>query len=419
MKIFFVSPNERNLWETAGDRAPLGIGFLSNYCKKVLHIDTTIFDLNHDNEETLFDAMKEHNPSYICFGITSPSYLECLRLVRKIKETGYTGKIIAGGNHITDNPYEELTRAHYDYMIVGDGELALRDIFEGKARGQIIFGEKVDVNQIPWPDYEGLHFERYWMTLEGKKCAMIIGSRGCIYSCAFCGEAKTKKLRTRNAADVVSEMKFLMDNYKIEAFYFGDEIFTYERQRVFDICRLIRETLKPITFRMQTRVNLIDDEILDALKSSGCNVITLGLESGNDQILKNIQKGATVDQARKAVKMIHDKGMKVKGFFIIGLPGETIETAWDTINFAKEINIDFADFYPYTPFPSTPIWNNPERYGLKIIKPKDSDWNQYFMVGKDGMPQEWKIIHPNLDQKQVGELIAIAKSQLKSLEMSK
>ena len=168
-----------------------------------------------------------------------------------------------------------------------------------------------------------------------------------------------------------------------------------------------------------TRVNLLDNEVLSELKSAGCEVINLGLESGNDQILKNIQEGATVEHARDAVKRIHEHGMKVKGFFIFGLPGETWETAMDTIKFAKEILVDFVDFYPYTPFPSTPIWNNPERYGLEIIKPVNSDWNQYFMLAKDGMPSEWKIKHPNLTQEQIKQLINLAKIEVQRSGMPK
>lgn len=415
--IFFVSPDERKLWSTAGDRAPLGIGYLSSYCKELLGVRTKIFDLNHDSEEELREKIITEKPDLICIAVTTPNYLECLRLNKIVREISDV-KIAAGGNHITDNPYEEETIKNYDYIIIGDGELALKKIIEGKAESQLIISEKVDVTSVPWPDYEGLKFERYWMTLEGKKCAMIITSRGCIYSCAFCGSAKIKKWRPRNPEDVIQEMRFLMDTYGIESFYFGDDLFSFDRKRVIEICRLIKERLeKPILFRIMTRVNLLDDEMLNELKSAGCDVINLGLESGNDQILKNIQKGATVEHARKAVKMVHEHGIKIKGFFIFGLPGETWETAMDTINFAKEIQVDFVDFYPYTPYSSTPIWNNPEKYGLEIIKPIDSDWNQYFMLGKDGMPKEWKVKHPHLTQEQINQLINIAKAEVKKAGM--
>src|SRR3989338_6258726 len=416
--IFFISPDEKRLWATAGDRAPLGIGYLSSYCKEILGTKTRIFDLNHDSEEDLKKNIISENPDLICMTVTAPNYLECLRLAKILRGIS-PAKIVAGGNHITDNPYEENTVKNYDYLIVGDGETALKQIIEGKADKQVIISEKVDVNSVPWPDYYGLKFERYSLTLEGKKCAMIITSRGCIYSCAFCSSAKIKKWRPRNPEDVIQEMRFLMDTYGIESFYFGDDLFSFDKKRTLEICKLIKERLNSVSFRIMTRVNLLDNEVLSELKSAGCEVINLGLESGNDQILKNIQKGATVEHARDAVKRIHEHGMKVKGFFIFGLPGETWETAMDTIKFAKEILVDFVDFYPYTPFPSTPIWNNPERYGLEIIKPVNSDWNQYFMLAKDGMPSEWKIKHPNLTQEQIKQLINLAKIEVQRAGMPK
>ncbi|HJZ18943.1 MAG TPA: radical SAM protein [Candidatus Nanoarchaeia archaeon] len=416
MKIFFISPDERKLWNTAGDRAPLGVGYLSSYCRKILNVDTQIFDLNHDSEDSFFDEIRKQNPDFICVSVTTPSYLECLRLVKEIKNLGFNGKIIAGGNHITDNPYEELTGKNYDYIVVGDGESALKKIIQNETDSKVVISEKADVDSVPWPDYEGLRFERYWMTLEGKKCAMIIGSRGCIYSCAFCGSAKIKKWRPRNPSDIVNEMKFLMDNYGIEAFYFGDDIFSFDRNRVFEICRLIKQNLKPVKLRIQTRVNLVDPEMLQKLKATGVDVISLGLESGDDQILRNIQKGATVDQARKAVKMIHDAGIKVKGFFIIGLPGDTRESVMRTIEFAKEINADYVDFYLYTPYASTPIWNNPEKYGMEIIKPVDSNWNEYYQVNpKDFSPKVWKVKHNNLSEDEARELMELAKKTIMRL----
>lgn len=414
--IFFVSPNERELLSNAGDRAPLGLGYLSSYCKEILNIKTRIFDLNHDEEKMLMIAIDIERPEYICFSVTTPLYQECLRLARTIKLI-YKSKLIAGGNHITDHPSEKLTKEIFDYIIVGDGELALKKIINDDAPNQIIVSDKVDVDDVPWPDYEGLKYERYNMTFEGKKCAMMVASRGCIYGCAFCGSAKIKKWRPRDPKKVIEEMEYLIKNYDIESFYFGDDIFSFDKTRTIKLACMIQKL--NVTFRITTRVDLIDEDILFTLHNSGCKVICLGLESGDDQILKNIQKGATVQKARDAVRMVHEAKMKVKGFFIIGLPGETEETANKTIEFAKELNVDYVDFYPYTPYPSTPIWDNPEKYNLEVIKPTNSDWNQYFQVNKDGMPKEWKVKHPNLTTEQVMSLIEKAHKEVNVAGMTK
>ena len=103
--------------------------------------------------------------------------------------------------------------------------------------------------------------------------------------------------------------------------------------------------------------------------------------------------------------MCHDAGLKVKGFFIIGLPGETRETALETIQFAKSLNLEYADCYPITPYPNTPLWDNPEQYGMKIIKPTDGNWNDYYQVGKSGVNHEIKVIHNNLSNDEIIELV--------------
>ncbi len=418
-KIYFVSPNEKELWASAGDRPPLGLGYLSSYSRKMLNAYTKIYDLNHDKKSDLFRDILEHNPDFVCLSITTPSYLNCIKLVKDIRKLQYKGKIIAGGNHITDNPDEKMTKEWFNYIIVGDGESALKKIIQGDVLSQIVISEKVDVAKVPWPDYRGLKLERYTMTLEGKKCAMIISSRGCVYACAFCGSAKIKKWRPREPGDVVNEMLYLQKNYDISSFYFGDDIFTFNRDRVIKICKLITTRLRPITFRITTRVDLLDKEMLIFLKIAGCKVVCLGLESGSDEILKNIQKGASVQKAREGVNLVHEIGLKVKGFFIIGLPGETKQTALQTIEFAKELKVDYVDFYPYTPYPSTPIWDKPEKFKLEVIKPTNSDWSNYFQVNKDGIPKEWKVKHPNLTQKDVYDLIELANLELNITGMTK
>ena len=97
----------------------------------------------------------------------------------------------------------------------------------------------------------------------------------------------------------------------------------------------------------------------------------------------------------------------------------TKQTAMKTIQFAKELKIDYVDFYPYTPYPSTPIWDNPQKFNLEVIKPINSDWNNYFQVDKQGMPREWKVKHPNLTQEDVYELIELGKREVNVTGMTK
>ncbi len=227
-----------------------------------------------------------------------------------------------------------------------------------------------------------------------------------------CGSAKIKKWRPRSPENVVNELELLVNKYNIHAFYFVDDIFTFNKQRVYEICRLIKERLPPVKWRATTRVDLVDYELLKAMKSAGCDVLSFGFESGNEQILRNIRKGASLERTRQTVNWCHDLGIKVKGFFIIGLPGETRETIQQTIEFAKSLKIEYCDFYPLTPFPATPLWENPQNFGIEIIKPQDSNWENYYQVGKGGANQIL-IKHNNLTAEEILEFCKKGREAIK------
>ncbi len=227
-----------------------------------------------------------------------------------------------------------------------------------------------------------------------------------------CGSAKIKKWRPRSPENVVRELELLVSKYDIRAFYFVDDIFSFNKQRVYEICSLVKQRLPPIKWRATTRVDLVDYELLKEMKSAGCDVLSFGLESGNEQILRNIRKGASLERTRQAVQWCHGLGIKVKGFFIIGLPGETRETAQQTIEFAKSLKIEYCDFYPLTPFPATPIWENPQNFGMEVIKPENSNWENYYQVGKGGANQIL-IKHNNLTEEEILEFCKRGREAIK------
>jgi len=399
MKVLFINPRDEFL-ENAGDRPPLGLGYLCSYVKSIGY-EANIADSNHDDLYPI-------GYDYYCIAVSTPNYLECLSIGRSLKEKEF-GKIIFGGNHITDFPDQKETKEVADYWIVGDGEDAMNRILAGEAKKGLVLSKPVlNLDELPMPDYKALKFERYTMTVDGKKGASMVTARGCMYNCAFCGSAKIKKVRQRSPENVIEEMKFLYKEYGIRGFYFGDDIFTWNRERCLKLCNLIKDTFEDVLWRATTRADLVDKELLLVMKETGCSVISLGCESGNNEILLKIHKGMTVEQNREAVGWAHEVGLKVKAFFIIGLPGETKETAMKTIEYAKSLNLDYADFYPYTPYPSTPIWDNPEKYEVKVRKPEVDEWISLNQVKSSNFILE----HPNLSQEEIGELIELAQTEV-------
>jgi len=755
-KVFLVSPHDFFL-EKPGDRPPLGIAYLSSYLKSIGH-ETSLFDLNHETKEQLMSAIAREAPDIVCISVSTPNYNNCINMAKEIRASGFSGVLVAGGNHVTDVPNEKPTLEAFDYVVVGDGENGLKKIIEDRPNIKIVVSQPVqDLDSLPFPDYEGIKLERYSMLIAGERAITVSSSRGCVYGCVFCldgntmvvksdspnkkikevkvgdkliafdngrlvetevkevfkrsvgriheitledgtlikttpehpfyingewitaekiktndilhhitpndkisfnkklynpmkieefakkmgitqkhrngsklsyllkkrwqqgkmpvhlptetekiensarmkrnnpmknpevakratmkikekrergelvyyleteegrrvvsarqkviamtnnpmfnpevvkkanspenqrrrfykvraqienkeeaflnsiiqetfpdqflyasffkkqvgtffpdwihlekkkiieffgcywqqgtssiinkignfvtnglkvakirkihgnfdvynlncephnnffanyvlvhncGSAKIKKWRPRSPENVIKELELLVNKYNIRAFYFVDDIFSFNKDRVYAICRLMKERLPPIKWRATTRVDLVNYDLLKEMKSAGCDVLSFGLESGNEQILKNIRKGASLERTRQTVEWCHELGIKVKGFFIIGLPGETRETAEQTIEFARSLKVEYCDFYPLTPFPATPIWENPQNFGMEVVKPQDSSWENYYQVGKGGA-NEILIKHNNLSAEEIVEFCRKGREAIK------
>lgn len=412
--FLFVNPCDDFL-TNKGDRPPLGLGYLCSFVKSKKYT-AKIIDLNHDSSDKLYTTAKKYKPYAICFSVSTPTYSQSIKLANELRKFCDDSILIAGGNHITDMPDDGIAVKTFDALIKGDGELALLKIVEEGARGFINGIPVQNIDELPMPDYDELKLERYNMMLNGISGIIMNSSRGCCFNCGYCGSAKLKKWRPHSPERVLQEMILLYEKYGKRAFYFGDDIFTFDKNRVKKICNLIINTFgeRNITWRATTRSDLLDKELCKIMHDAGCDILSLGLESGNDMVLRAMNKGMTVAQQREAVGWCHDVGIKVKGFFILGLPKETKETLRDTINFAKSLNLEYCDVYPLTPFPSTPIWDNPEKFGLNIIKPKNNDvdsWNDYFQVGKEEF-STWKVIHPNLTENDIKEAIKMFKEEV-------
>lgn len=263
-----------------------------------------------------------------------------------------------------------------------------------------------NLDDLPLPDYEGLNLERYNMMLDGQKAITISSGRGCNRACFYCGSASIKKVRNHSARYFVDHVKMLYEKYNFKAFYVVDDIFTNNYKRVYEICDLlIKEIPERLCFRITTRADLLTQDLCYKMKEAGVEIISIGLESGSPKVLKAMLKHETLEQQREGVEFCYNAGIKVKGFFIIGLPLEEWKDVMMTINFAKELvqtkRIHYADAYILNPIPASPFWHTPEKFGIEYNKPIDSDWNTFYQVGKDGY--HINIKHPYLSEEQLRE----------------
>lgn len=245
--------------------------------------------------------------------------------------------------------------------------------------------ERICVNQpskpiknydlVPLPAYDLLpNLDNYFInTPAGQPFTIMYTSKGCPFKCIYCTVAGTI-WKARSAESVIKELRFLKNRYGIKTVSFFDETFTIDRERVVKIVDGLKKENVDITWYCNTRANLVDKALLKIMRDGGCKGMSLGIESGSQKILDNVDKKMTVNQAENAIKWVKETGIKTYCSFIFGLPGETWETIDETINFVKRALPTSAQFNVAVPYPGT------ELYDLAIEKGwvRNIDWRKLY-----------------------------------------
>ncbi len=308
-------------------------------------------------------ALGETIPAAPIYGITvsSPDVIIAEQTLKLLKKLHPDSHFVAGGPHAIVMP-DDLLRRGFDQVVASEGELVILDIMNGN-RDKLITREPVqNLDTIPFPDREYNIAQKYKWMMDGLSTANIFTSRGCPYSCSFCcrGGSFGSKVRYRSAQDVISEIMELKSQYKYKAVMFYDDelLLNIERDKEIFIALSVLE----MPYRILTRSNFINDATCKILKDTGCRELFLGIESGSQQILNNIKKRTTIDMNKAAIALLKHYGIRVKTGFIIGLPGETLQTIQDTEKFIEETQPDDLDFTILTVYPGSHIYAHPESY---------------------------------------------------------
>ncbi|MFA5142634.1 MAG: radical SAM protein [Candidatus Omnitrophota bacterium] len=251
-----------------------------------------------------------------------------------------------------------------------------------------------DLDNIPMPAWDLIRPETYPESQHGAffkqfPIAPIMITRGCPYPCTFCagGTVSGKKVRHRSIDNVLKELIYLNKERGIKEFHVIDDNFTMDMGYAKEFLRRLKALNLGMTWAVPNgvRMDALDDELLKLMKETGLYMISLGIESGSDKVLRDMKKSLTISKIKECVKRINDGGIDVSGFFILGFPGETEESIRDTIRLSLELKLVRANFFTYLPFPGSESY---ERLRAEN-KLKGIDWNNfYFMTASyapDGM----------------------------------
>lgn len=349
------------------------------------------------------EILSKKRPKYYLTQVTAPTLTNDMYGIFLAKSKG--AKTIAFGTHVTPNTVNTMTDyPALDFVLRGEPELTLRelvDALDGKtgqneamealiqktdptrfpispemaARGDLSsikglawrFGPEIklnldrpfipDLNELPLPKHELLPLDDYRMPLIKGPYAFVVPSRGCPAGCKYCIKhvSYNYSVRLRSAENILAEL-WALKQLGINNVMMYADLFTVNREQVVSLCKAMIAEKIDMKWMCNSRVDYVDGEMLSLMGQAGCHMISWGIESGSEEVLKRARKGASPAKAEQALRWAKQAGIKNFGYFIIGLPGETEETIRQTIAFSKTLPLNVAIFHIAAPYPGTPFF---------------------------------------------------------------
>jgi len=371
MKIIFVQPYYKNIWEA------LGLAYIAGFCRKYYHADLNIkfFQRYFDSVEDILSACEDVD--ILAFSCTSPTIKEALYIAEKAKNINTRIKVVIGGWHVTALK-DKFYNPYVDHIVIGEGEEAFLKIINGE-KDYIVRGSKYDFISLSWPDRELIKNRRtidLCESMNGLRTASFQANRGCPFSCSFCSEkimtGKYHKalnpIRTRFVSDLLWEIKDVINSYKINYFKFTDATFDVSPDFVIEFCRYKMLTaFKDLKWECNIHASLANEEMFYWLRLAGCHQVNIGVESGSEAILRDIGKGLNLNIIRNVFNWSKKYGIQRRAFFILGMPNEGIEEIKMTENLIDEIQPEVVGFTLLCPYPGSLYYDHETM--------KDIDWS--------------------------------------------
>jgi radical SAM superfamily enzyme YgiQ (UPF0313 family) len=344
--------------------------------------------------DRLREDIAAFRPDHVIFTSTAPTLDDDLRLAKQVK-TWNPDVVVTLKGEPANFLDEELLNNHWaiDYVFRGEAEGIVKAYAagvpiekipgvtwrrDGAAVRNPAPAKPMDLDDLPFPARDLLDSKRYIWPETGDIMTTVLTSQGCPYECIFCAvvpvkhalsrSADSRVVRFRSAQSIVGELRECIETFGIRHFLFHADTFTLRRQWVVELCQAILDAGLSIEWAANSRVDTIDEERLGWMRRAGCRIVGFGVETGNDEHLRLMGKYATADNARRAIRLCREYGIKSHAFFVLGFPWDTEESIRDTVEFALELNPDFFDFNLVYPIPGTPLYYMVTEEGLCDIQ---------------------------------------------------
>ncbi len=385
MNIVLIRPNEGKKGFVMVN-PPIGLGYLSSYLKQFGH-NVIILDqaLSHWSNDTLLQKINEIHPQLIGLTALTPYYVYMKILCRKIKHATPNIPIVIGGVHVSALPKESMTESGADFAVVGEGEITLKELVDCLNSGEgfdkingLLFkkGNEIienppralitDLDSIPFPDWEQIDVRKYPRDYHGffykrYPVAPLFTTRGCPYGCTYCASSNfwKRQIRFRSAKNIVDEIEFMVRKFGVKEFHIWDDNFTLKPRKVMEFCVEIKKRNLDLTFSLPNgvRIDTLNEKILRIMQSAGFYILVLAIESGSQKILDNVNKKLNVEIVPKIAEMAYRLGFYLNAFFILGLPGETLQTIQQTRALIKRLPLHYVNVFVAQPLPGSELFN--------------------------------------------------------------
>jgi anaerobic magnesium-protoporphyrin IX monomethyl ester cyclase len=370
--------------DNVGKQPPMGLFNLATYLEQNSNHEVTVLDSQLDNldHNNCGKYVFSYKPDLVGVTATTMTFYDALFSAKTVKKVLPECKVILGGPHTSVYPQETIKHEEIDYLLEGEADIAFTDFVNKLEAGEKIeeipglyylengnvtyTGKSTyikDLNALPIPNRRLTDYTKYCSILSKRRPSTnMMTSRGCPFKCIFCNRMG-KTFRMRSAENILSEIRNCME-LGIQDIAVFDDSFTLNRQRVVDICNGIIKEGFDFTWNIRTRVDNVDEELLKLLKKANCVRVHYGIESGNPNILKILNKQINLDDVKHAFQMTHKAGMETYAYIMIGSPEEHEDEIEDTMRLLKQIRPDYAGFSILTPMPNTELYDMAFENGL-------------------------------------------------------